>query len=77
MNILMYVNTCEASLVTQVVKNLSANAGEAGDAGLISISGRFPGIGNGTPLQYSWLGNPTDRGVWRATALGPQRVRQN
>ena len=22
------------------------------------------------PLQYSWLGNPTDRGAWRATVHG-------
>jgi len=26
-----------------------------------------PGKGNGNPLQYSWLGNPTDRGAWRTT----------
>ena len=30
--------------------------------------GRSPGGGNGNPLQYSCLGNPTDRGAWRATA---------
>lgn len=77
MNILMYVNTCENSLVTQVVKNLSAKAGEAGDVGSISVSGRFPGVRNGTALQYSWLRNPTDKGVWRATGLGPQGVRQD
>ena len=28
---------------------------------------RFPGVGNGNPLQYSYLGNPTERGSWRAT----------
>jgi len=33
-----------------VVKNLPANAG---DVGLISGLGRFPGVGNGNPLQYS------------------------
>ena len=27
----------------------------------------YMGEGNGTPLQYSCLGNPTDRGAWRAT----------
>ena len=27
------------------------------------------GEGNGNPLQYSCLGNPMDRGVWRATVL--------
>jgi len=28
--------------------------------------GRAPGEGNGNPLQYSYLGNPKDRGAWRA-----------
>ena len=37
-----------------VVKNLPASAG---DVGLITGSGRFPGEGNGNPLQYSCLGN--------------------
>ena len=32
-------------------------------------SGRFPGVGNGSPLQ-SCLGNPMDRGAWRATVHG-------
>ena len=30
-------------------------------------SGRSPGEGNGNPLLYSFLGNRTDRGAWRAT----------
>ena len=42
----------------------------AGDAGSISGSGRSPGEGNGNPLQYSCLENPTDRGAWRATIHG-------
>ena len=33
-------------------------------------SGRSPGEGNGNPLQYSCLGNPMDRGAWRATVHG-------
>ena len=33
-------------------------------------SGRVPGIGNGIPLQYSCLENPTDRGAWWATVHG-------
>ena len=49
-----------------VVKNLLANAG---DAGLIPLSGISPGKGNGNPLQYRCLGNPMDRGVWQATVL--------
>ena len=46
-----------------VVKNLPANAG---DAGSISGLGRCPGGGNGNPLQYSCLENSMDRGAWRA-----------
>ena len=37
---------------------------EAGDKGLISVSGSSPGEGNGTPLQYSGLGNTMDKGAW-------------
>ena len=40
------------------VKNLPANAG---DAGSISVLGRSFEEGNGNPLQYSCLGNPMDR----------------
>ena len=50
-----------------VVKNPSANAG---DAGSIPGSKRSPGEGNGNPLQYSGLGNPIDRGAWQATVQG-------
>ena len=53
-----------------VEKNLPANAGDAGDTGLISGSGRSPGGGNGNPLQYSCLGNSMDRGAWWATVHG-------
>ena len=56
-----------ASLVSQTVKNLPANAEVAGAVGLISGSGRSPEGGNGNPLQYFCLGNPTDRRAWRAT----------
>ena len=38
-----------------VVKNPPANAGNAGDAGLIPGPGRSPGEGHGNPLQYSCL----------------------
>ena len=50
-----------------VVKNLPANAG---DAGSIPGSGMFPGEGNGNTLQYSCLRNPMDRGPWWATGHG-------
>jgi len=46
-----------------VVKNPPAKAGDAGDIGLIPELGRSPGEGNGNPLQYSFLGNPMDRGA--------------
>ena len=47
-----------------VVKNLPANAG---DAGSLPGFGRSPGEGNGNPLQCSCLGNSMDRGAWWAT----------
>ena len=47
-----------ASLVAQVAKNPPANAGDAGDLGLIPGSGRSPGRRNGNPLQYFCLGIP-------------------
>ena len=47
-----------------MVKNPPVNAR---DAGRSPESGRSPEAGNGNPLQYSCLGNPMDRGVWRAT----------
>jgi len=43
-----------------VVKNSLVNAG------LIPRLGRFPGKRSGKPLQYSYLGNPMDRGAWWA-----------
>ena len=46
---------------------VSANAG---DLGQIPGSGRSPGEGNGNPLQYSCLENPTDGGAWQATVHG-------
>ena len=52
------------------VKNLPANAGDAGDTGSIVGLGRYPGVGNGNPLQYSCLENSVDRGAWRAAVQG-------
>ena len=31
---------------------------------------RSPGEGHGNPIQYSCLGNPMDRGTWRAAVHG-------
>ena len=39
------------------------SACNAGDWGLIPGSGRFPGEGNGNPLQYSCLENSMDTGI--------------
>ena len=41
-----------------------ASAYNAGDLGSIPELGRFPGEGNGNPLQYSCLKNSMDRGAW-------------
>ena len=60
--------------VALVVKNLPADAGDTRDAGSIPGSGRSPGEGNGSPLQYSCLGcleNPRDVGTGNAAV---QRV---
>ena len=54
------------SQVVQVGKNPPANAGDVRDRSSIPGSGRSPGRGNGNPLQYSCLENPTDRRSWRA-----------
>ena len=45
-----------ASQVALVVKNLPASAGNVSDAGSIPGLGRYPGKGNGNPLQFSCLG---------------------
>ena len=50
-----------------MVKNLPANSGDAGGQGLIPGLGRFPGGGNGKPLQYACLGNPRDGAARQAT----------
>ena len=53
-----YLIACLIFTSDSVIKNLPANAGEAG-----SIPGlRSPGEGNGNLLQYSYLGNPLDKG---------------
>ena len=53
-----------------MLKTLPADAGDARDVGSIPGPGRSPAGGNGSPLQYSCLGNPMDRGAWRATVHG-------
>ena len=43
---------------------------ETWDMGLIPGSGRSPGEGDGTPLQYSCWKNPMEREVWWTTVDG-------
>ena len=50
------------------------SAQSAGDLGLIPGSGRAPGEGNGSLLQYSCLENSMDRGAWWATGHRVQRM---
>ena len=51
---------------TQTVKS----ACNVGDLGSIPELGRFPGEGNGNPLQYSCLENPMNGGAWQVTVHG-------
>ena len=65
------------SLQVLVVKNLPANAGDVSDTGSIPGSGRCPGGGNGSPLSYSCLENPTGRAPGRLQTTGPYSVGHN
>ena len=62
-SISIFSNWCDGS----VGKESACKAGDTGDTGLIPGSGRSPGGRNGSPLQYSCLGNPMDRGAWWAS----------
>ena len=52
---------------------MQETACNAGDLDSIPGSRRFPGEGNGNPLQYSCLGNRMDRGAWQAIVHGVAR----
>ena len=60
----------KASQVVPVIENSPADAGDIRDAGSIPRSGRSLGKGHGSPLQYSCLENPMDRGAWWAIVHG-------
>ena len=49
-----------------MVTNLPANARDARHMGWLLGLGRYPGVGDGNPLQYSCLENSMDRGNWWA-----------
>ena len=55
-------------------KESTCNAGDTGDMGLISGSGRSSGGRHGNPFQHSCLENPMNREAWQATI---QRVSKN
>ena len=61
------VSLLEAFPGGSAVKNPPGNAA---DVGLVPVSGRLPGGGNGNPLQYSCQENLTDGGNWQATGRG-------
>ena len=58
-----------------VVKNPPANAGDGRDGVLIPGLGRFPGVGNGNPFQYSCLEIPwTEEPEGLLRSMGSHRV---
>ena len=62
---------CPASLVAQTVES----ACSAGDLDLMPELGRYPGEGNGNPLQYSGLENAMDKGAWWVIVHGVTKSR--
>ena len=56
-------------------KESTCKARAVGSMGLIPELERSPGGGNGNPLQYSFLGNPTDRGAWGLSVHGIHQAR--
>ena len=41
---------------------------------ILTFKGRSPGVENGNPLQYSCLENSMDKGDWKATVHGIERL---
>ena len=67
----------QAFRLVLVIKNPSANAGDARDASSIPGLGRSAAEGNGNPLQYSCLEDYMYRGAWWLQSVGSQRVRHD
>ena len=59
-----------ASQVVLLVKHSPTNVRDRRDAGWIPGLGKSPGGGKSTPILYSCLENPMDRGAWQATVPG-------
>ena len=74
--ITLFIWLCHVHIWRQLTQwwRIACDAGASGDVASIPGSGTSPGEGNGHPLQYSCLENPTDRGVWWATVHGVQWV---
>ena len=53
-----------------ISKESACDAGDTGNTCSIPGSGRSPAEGHSNPLQYSCMGNPKDRGAWKATVHG-------
>ena len=60
-----------------MIKNPSANAGDAGDVGSFPGSGRSPGEGNGNPLQNSCWEIPWTEEPGSLQSTGLQTVRHD
>ena len=59
-----------ASQVVLMVKSLPANVADTRDGSLLPGLGKYPGVGNGTPLLYSYQENCMGRGAWQHSPWG-------
>ena len=73
--ILLFRNCLRASLGIPYSSVGKESACSAGDPGSIPGLGRYPGEGNGNPLQYPCLENLRDRGAWWAAVHGVAKSR--
>ena len=73
--IIIELNTGKAPERPPCSPNGKESSCNAGEQGLIPGSARSSVEGNGSPLQYSCLENPTGRGAWRATVHGVAKSR--
>ena len=74
----LQVNPPPSKRTSQVVlvgKKPLAIAGDVRELGSIPGLGRSPGRGHSSPLQYSCLENPMERGAWQATVYGVEESR--
>ena len=72
---LLFRNCLRASLGFPYSSVGKESACSAGDPGSIPGLGRYPGEGNGNPLQYPCLENLRDRGAWWAAVPGVAKSR--